>query len=214
MTCWSINHRLRATMTLPDRLRLQTVFSQTRLLADLERLEESDWIRHFVTQNYEGDWEVLPLRGPKGAEHPVMMIYSDPTCDSFEDTPFLKSCPYFQEVLDTFPFELQSVRLMALSPGSRIKEHRDHDLSFEDGTIRLHIPIRTSAKVEFRLNGSRVIMAEGECWYLRLSDPHSVYNGSPIRRVHMVIDAPVGPSVLEYLGGPTPEERFCNDLRA
>ena len=88
---------------------------------------------------------------------------------------------------------------MALSPGSRIKEHRDHDLSVEDGAIRLHIPIRTSENVEFYLNGSRVPMRAGECWYLRLSDPHSVYNGSSERRVHLVIDAPVTPTVREFL---------------
>lgn len=186
-------------MKLPDRLQLDTEYSPQELLADLERIEGSDWISHFVTQNYEGDWDVLPLRGPKGAEHPVMMAYSDPTCDHFEDTPFLKDCLYFRRVLDSLPFELHAVRLMALSPGSRIKEHRDHDLSLEDGAIRLHIPIRTSEDVEFFLNGSRVRMAEGECWYLRLSDPHSVYNGSQIRRVHMVIDAPVTPAVSEFI---------------
>lgn len=186
-------------MRLPDRLQLDTRYSPQELLADLERVEGSDWISHFVTQNYEGDWDVLPLRGPKGAEHPVMMAYSNPTCDSFEDTPFLKDCLYFRKVLESFPFELSSVRLMALSPGSRIKEHRDHDLSLEDGMIRLHIPIRTSEEVEFFLNGSRIRMASGECWYLRLSDPHSVYNGSQIRRVHLVIDAPVTPAVTEYL---------------
>ncbi|NIP98851.1 MAG: aspartyl/asparaginyl beta-hydroxylase domain-containing protein, partial [Akkermansiaceae bacterium] len=166
---------------------------------DLERLEEVDWIGHFVTQNYEGDWDILPLRGPKGAEHPVMMAYSDPTCHRFEDTPFLRECGYFREVLGSFPFEFHAVRLMALSPGSRIKEHRDHDLGVEDGAIRLHIPIRTSEKVEFLLNGSRVHMREGECWYLRLSDPHSVYNGSEVRRVHLVADAPVTPAVWELL---------------
>ena len=186
-------------MKLPDRLQFKTQYSPQELLADLERLEASDWISHFVTQNYEGDWDVLPLRGPEGAEHPVMMAYSDPTCERFENTPFLKDCPYFQKVLESFPFELYSVRLMALSPGSRIKEHRDHDLSLEDGTIRLHIPIRTSDEVEFFLNGSRIKMAEGECWYLRLSDPHAVYNGSQICRVHMVIDAPVTPTVTEYI---------------
>ena len=188
-------------MTLPDRLKFDITFSKRRLLSDLERLEKSEWIGHFVTQNYEGDWDVLPLRGPKGAEHPVMMAYSDPSCAEFEDTPYLKECPYFQEVLDSFPFELHAVRLMALSPGSRIKEHRDHDLSLEDGAVRLHIPIRTSDAVEFVLNGSRVQMAEGDCWYLRLSDPHSVYNGSGIRRVHMVVDAPVGPGVAGFFRG-------------
>jgi len=186
-------------MKLPDRLQLDKNFSPEKLLADLQQVEESDWVSHFVTQNYEGEWDVLPLRGPKGAEHPVMMSYSDPTCELFEDTPFLKNCLYFQEVLDSFGFELHAVRLMALSTGSYIKEHRDHDLSFDDGAIRLHIPIRTSDQVEFTLNGTRVKMSEGECWYLRLSDPHAVYNGSQIRRVHLVIDAPVTPAVSEFI---------------
>ncbi|MGJ8671620.1 aspartyl/asparaginyl beta-hydroxylase domain-containing protein [Rubritalea sp.] len=174
-------------------------FSPQRLLSDLEKLEGSDWVAHFVTQNYEGEWDVLPLRGPKGAEHPVMMCYSDPSCDSFEDTPFLRECEYFQKVLGEFPFELHAVRLMSLSPGSLIKEHRDHDLSLDEGAVRLHIPIRTSEEVEFLLNRERVVMREGECWYLRLSDPHSVYNPSTVTRVHMVIDAPVTPEVREFM---------------
>lgn len=182
-----------------DRLQLPLYFSERQLLADLEKLEGLEWIEHFVAQNYEGDWNVLPLRGPKGAEHPVMMAYSDPSCTQFEDTSFLKECGYFQEVLDSFPFELYSVRLMALSPGSRIKEHCDHDLSLEDGAVRLHVPVRTDERVKFMLNGEQVVMRAGECWYLRLSDPHSVENASTIRRVHLVIDAPVTPEVIEYM---------------
>lgn len=186
-------------MMLPDRLKLRTTFSPQRLKVDLAELEKVAWIRNFVTQNFEGDSDILPLRGPKGAEHPVMMAYSDPACDTFEDTPYLAQCPYFQSVLAAFPFELHSVRLMALSPGSRINEHCDHDLGFEHGAIRMHIPIRTNEHVEFYVNGSRVDMQEGECWYLRLSDPHRVYNGGRESRVHLVLDAPVEPGVFEFL---------------
>ena len=32
-------------------------------------------------------------------------------------------------------------------------------------------------------------MGEGECWYLRLSDPHEVRNGGDTDRVHLVVDA-------------------------
>ncbi|MFC4990682.1 aspartyl/asparaginyl beta-hydroxylase domain-containing protein [Rubritalea tangerina] len=183
-----------------DRVKLPVKFSKEGLVRDLESLEKLEWIEHFVRQNYEGEWDVLPLRGPKGAEHPVMMAYSDPGCRQFEDTPFLAECPYFREVLESFPFELHSVRLMALSAGSRIKEHCDHDLSIEDGAVRLHIPVRTDERVKFILNGERVMMREGECWYLRLSDPHSVENGSDIRRVHLVVDAPVTPAVHAFMG--------------
>jgi hypothetical protein len=188
-----------AVRAIPDRLRLSLRFSPSQLRSDLEHLRHSDWIAHFVRQNYEGDWSVLPLRGPRGAVHPIRMAYSDPGCSDFEDTPFLVGCSYLPQVLASFPFELHAVRLMSLSPGSRIKEHRDHDLSLEDGAIRLHIPITTSDSVEFHLNGQRIVMAEGECWYLRLSDPHAVFNGGAEDRVHRVVDAPASEAVHAFL---------------
>ena len=184
---------------LPDRLKLIPSFCTDTMQTEIDRLSPDFWISNFVTQNFEGESRILPLREPKGAEHPVMMAYSDPTCESFEDTPFLIDCPYFQEVLKAFPFELHSVRLMALSPGSRINEHKDHDLAIELGAVRLHVPVRTDPDVEFYLNGTRVEMKEGECWYLRLSDPHRVYNGSEVNRVHLVIDAPASDAVAEFL---------------
>ncbi len=172
-----------------DRLKLPLTFDAERLREDLLRIEQCEWIDHFVKQNYEGTWSVIPLRGPSGAEHPVMMIYSDPTCKKFSDTPFLKQCPYFQVVLASFPCNLDAVRLMKLAPGSMIKEHTDYDLSFEYGQMRLHVPVATNPDVEFCLNGERVIMREGECWYLRLCDPHYVVNHGQTDRIHMVIDA-------------------------
>jgi hypothetical protein len=78
---------------------------------------------------------------------------------------------------------------MRLTPGSVIKEHVDTDLSFEDGTVRLHVPVVTNDAVDFRLNGTRVVMEAGSCWYLRLSEPHSVANRGSEDRVHLVIDA-------------------------
>ena len=59
--------------------------------------------------------------------------------------------------------------------------------------MRLHIPVITNPDVEFLLNGTSVVMNEGECWYLRLSDPHSVANRGRTARVHLVIDATVNP---------------------
>lgn len=182
---------------MKDRLKLPFQFDRTKLQEDLSRLQGTDWIQHFVKQNYEGDWSVIPLRGPAGATHPVMMIYPNPTCKDFEDTPFLAQCPYFQEVLATFQCPLEAVRLMNLTPGSIIKEHTDHDLAFEDGAARLHIPIQTNDQVDFRLNGSQVAMREGECWYLRLADPHSVANRGDADRVHLVVDTLVD----DWLGG-------------
>jgi hypothetical protein len=178
-------------MKFPDRLRLPFSFDRDLLAADLRRLSASQWISHFITQNYDGDWSVIPLRASAGARHPVQMIYSNPTATAFEDTPMLAACPYYRTVLDSFACPLQAVRLMRLTPGSVIKEHSDHDLCFEQGSVRLHIPITTNDGVAFELNRRRVILEAGSCWYLRLSDPHRVINQGDADRVHMVIDATV-----------------------
>jgi len=187
----AIPRRAVPPMTYPDRLRLPFAFDRELLAADLQRLSASSWIRHFVTQNYQGDWSIIPLRGPAGARHPIQMVYSNPTATAFEDTPMLAATPYFRAVLDTFACPLQAVRLMRLAPGSVIKEHTDHDLCFEQGSVRMHIPIITNDGVAFELNRRRVILEPGSCWYLRLSDPHSVANRGDADRVHLVIDASV-----------------------
>src|ERR1700693_6540190 len=142
---------------LPDRLRLPLRFDPGLLARDLSGIAATGWIAHFVKQNYDGDWSVIPLRGKAGATHPVMMIYSDPTATEFEDTPLLQGCPYFREVLDAFACPLRAVRLMRLTPGSLIKEHTDLELSIEDGTVRIHIPVVTNADIEFHLNRFPVV---------------------------------------------------------
>jgi hypothetical protein len=173
----------------PDRLRLPLGFDPERLRADLDGLSGIAWTRHFVTQNYEGDWSAIALRAPAGARHPIRMIVSEPGCTDFVETPALAALPYFRVVLAAFACPLLSVRLMRLAAGSAIKEHRDHDLAFEDGTVRIHVPVVTNDAVDFRLNGRRCVMPAGSAWYLRLSDPHSVANRGAADRVHMVVDA-------------------------
>ena len=173
----------------PDRLCLPFAFDPARLARDLANLSAAEWVRHYVRQNYEGEWSVLPLRAPAGETHPIRMINADPTCRNFVDTPLLDACRYFRQVMETIQAPLCNVRLMRLSAGSVIKEHDDFDLSFEDGKVRLHIPVVTNDQVEFMLNRTRVVLEAGSCWYLRLSDPHSVANRGTEDRVHLVVDA-------------------------
>jgi hypothetical protein len=174
---------------LPDRLRLPFRFDAALLERDMASLSSFGWISHFVKQNYDGDWSVIPLRSAVGARHPIQMIYSDPAAREFEDTVLLQGCPSFRQVLAAFACPLRSVRLMRLTPGSLIKEHTDLELDVEEGTARIHIPVVTNPQVEFYLNGSRVVMDAGSAWYLRLSDRHRVHNKGECDRVHMVIDA-------------------------
>jgi hypothetical protein len=175
---------------VPDRLRLPFSFDAARLAEDLANLG-GNWTPHFVRQNYSGDWGVIPLRAPGGETHPIRMIYPDPTQQTFVDTAALLASPYFREVLSSFQSTLRATRLMRLAPGSVIKEHTDPGLRFEEGIARIHIPVLTNPDVEFYLNGSRVVMTAGSCWYLRLSDPHRVANRGKTDRVHLVIDLKV-----------------------
>ena len=181
----------RQSQVYPDRLCLPLRFDPVRLRGDLDGLIDTAWTEHFVKQNYEGDLSALPLRCTKGATHPILQIYSDPSVTEFEDTALLTRSPYFQEVLGALHCPVQAARLMRLTPGSIIKEHRDHALEAECGVARLHIPVVTNPAVDFRLNGVRVMLDAGSVWYLRLSDPHSVANRGDADRVHLVVDCAV-----------------------
>jgi hypothetical protein len=182
-------------MAFPDRLQLPLSFDPALLRRDLDALSATPWTAHFVEQNYEGDWSVIPLRCAAGETHPIRMIYSDPLATTFVDAPMLAACPYFREVIAAFACPVRNVRLMRLTPGSIIKEHTDLDLDVEGGVeggeARVHIPVTTSPEVEFLLNRTRVEMKPGETWYLRLSDPHAVANRGSSDRVHLVLDLEV-----------------------
>jgi hypothetical protein len=137
----------------PDRPRLPLDFDPAGLAADMANFARGEWIEHFVKQNYDGNWSVIPLRGPAGVSHPVQMIYSDPGRSDFVDTPMLAGSRHFRAVIDAFACPLHAVRLMRLTPGSVIKEHHDNDLCFERDMVRIHIPVVTNDGVDLRLNG-------------------------------------------------------------
>jgi hypothetical protein len=182
-----------------DRVRLPVTFDGDRLAEDLDRIAGATWVDHFVKQNYDGDWSVLPLRYSAGATHPIMQAYSDPSATEYAYSPLLDTAPAIRAAIDWFKCDLQTVRLMRLTPGSIIKEHFDYDLAAEWGTARIHIPITTNPQVEFMVNRVPVAMAPGDAWYLRLSDPHSVANRGTTDRVHLVIDCITNDWLTEQL---------------
>ena len=57
--------------------------------------------------------------------------------EHFVDLPLLRRRLYISEILAGFQCPLQVVRLLKLSPGSNIREHRDYHLSYEDGEVRI-----------------------------------------------------------------------------
>jgi hypothetical protein len=182
-----------------DRICLPVAHDGDRLREDLDRISGATWVDHFVKQNYEGDWDVLPLRYSAGATHPILQAASSATTKEFDDSPLLDMAPAIRAAIDWFQCPIQTVRLMRLTPGSIIKEHFDYDLAAEWGTARIHIPIMTNPQVEFMVNRIPVVMAPGSVWYLRLSDPHSVANRGTTDRVHLVIDCTTNDWLTERL---------------
>jgi hypothetical protein len=173
------------------RVRLPLRFDSEALAADVAALPASEWMAHFNTSYYEGEWSGVALRSSGGAP---LALYPDPSADAdWQSTATLTRCPALAAALEVFECPLQSVRLLALGPGARIREHRDYRLGHEDGEVRIHVPITTSADVEFIHDGERVDMALGEAWYLDLNLPHSVANAGEQRRVHLVVDCVVNP---------------------
>nr|WP_294861711.1 aspartyl/asparaginyl beta-hydroxylase domain-containing protein [uncultured Fluviicola sp.] len=161
-------------------------FDAERLVEDLSRAMKAKWIPHFNTGGYVGNWNAISLYAKDGNEQHIFAHLPDNALIS--ETPLMKECPYFKEVLDYFKFPILSVRLLRLEVGAEIKPHTDYELGYEDGQFRLHIPIVTNPGIEFILDGEQLTMLPGECWYTNVNFVHSVANRGTVDRVHLVID--------------------------
>lgn len=177
-----------ATPTASDRIQLPFFFDADKMLAEIEALELNDFIFY----------KVLPLRAPAHIVDtslpfpPPAEDYADGSWTEWLDTPALKQSPYLMSVVDTFREHtaVTLVRLLRLAPGGVVKEHTDPTLGLEveKSVIRLTIPIQINEQVEFYLNDTIVPMQPGECWYMRLTDPHRVINAGTSERINLTID--------------------------
>lgn len=172
-----------------SKCKVPLTFDSVQLKRDLTLIKPADWVPHFNTGYYEGEWSGVALRSVGGVS---TQLYPDPNANgTVEDTEVLSRCKNISEVLTKFECPVRSARLLKLAAGAVIKEHRDYQLGFAEGEIRLHIPITTNPDVEFFLAGEKVVMNEGECWYLDFGLPHRVQNNGSTDRVHLVVDCVV-----------------------
>jgi aspartate beta-hydroxylase len=112
-----------------------------------------------------------------------------PALVGYQPTEMLSVAPYFREVMDSLKCPKRSVRISILNPGGRINPHRDQDLGFDKGAIRVHVPITTSDDIEFMLGGERCSQwRPGELWYGNFSLEHSLAHRGTAQRVHIVAD--------------------------
>ena len=168
-----------------DFFKLPFSFDEAALTQDLTTCREEHWGQHFNQKDYSGNWTSIALRSASGRTDD---IHAHPTHQAYVDTPLLTKCRYFRQICEQFQCEKESIRLLALAPGSVINEHTDPHTGYPYGLFRLHIPVQTVEAVRFRVAGVDLPMQAGECWYADFHLPHSVRNDGLIGRVHLVID--------------------------
>lgn len=161
-------------------------FDSNRLKEDVQKVMNTNWVDHYNQNDYDGKWTSIALMSANGKSDNIYAFNFD--SKEIIATEALEACTYFKEILDSFHFEKAAVRLLNLSAGAQIKPHSDHCLGYEDGFFRLHIPIITNPNVIFILDSKRLIMNEGECWYINANFTHSVANNGSEDRIHLVID--------------------------
>ncbi|QHI35926.1 L-proline cis-3-hydroxylase 2 [Kordia antarctica] len=171
-----------------DRIKLPFTFDADKMLAEFEALK----LKNFEYYN------VIPLRAPAHTVDssipmpPPAADYADGSWCDWLDTEHLETSLYLKSVVDTFKenTKVTLVRLLRLAPNSVVQQHTDPTLGLEihSSVIRLTIPILNKKGVQFFLNDTEVPMQPGECWYLRLTDPHRVLNNGATERVNLTID--------------------------
>lgn len=144
------------------------------------------WTAHLNSYHYTGEWSVLPLRSPGGRhDNPVPELMGE---DAFIDTVHMDRFPSVKKLLSSLACPILSVRFLNLKAGAVIKEHCDQQLALEQGEARLHFPVITHPHVEFYSEDDRIVLNEGECWYLNANLPHRVSNNSLTDRIHLIAD--------------------------
>ena len=158
----------------PDRIKWSESFDPTFLQNEVRSIVSE------LTQQSYVYYHVVPLDDGPVKDSPAF---------KWAETPMLKGCSYFEEMLRFFRTEVTSVRLMRLEAGAEVREHSDPLLdAAHREVVRLTVPIFSNDDVTFLLNGTPVPMHPGELWYMRLSDRHSVLNNSPEERINLSID--------------------------
>lgn len=174
--------------TFGDRIKLPFNFEVPKMFKEAKALQ---------LDNFEY-YDVIPLRSPAHLVDtslpfpPPAEDYADGSWTDWLDTNALKKSPYLTSVIDFFKENttVNLVRLLRLAPHSTVKEHTDPTLGLEieKSVIRLTIPILNNENVTFYLNNTPVLMKPGECWYMRLTDPHKVINNGDEERINLTID--------------------------
>lgn len=189
-----------AWAALPAATPMNREYDVPRLVDDVRELQEHPWLaqrsigQHGVIRKSPVDWTILPLRSAGG--DPKRTDAGGAGLAEHAETEHLARTPYLAEVLRGFPVPLLAARLMALGPGSRVREHRDAKCGLPWGAVRLHVPIVTNPAARVVIDGHDYHWNPGRLWFGNFERPHHVSNDGTERRVHLVLDCLVTDELL------------------
>jgi mannose-6-phosphate isomerase-like protein (cupin superfamily) len=160
-------------------LQLPFKFDATLILQEISQFKKEDYYDIYnPSVGLETLWSkhlIEPIGGP------------DQAPEFFPNEALLK-CPYLLTILETFKCKKETFRIHTLESNAAIKPHRDIGFSFEDGFIRIHIPVQTNDQVQLIVNNEHIKMSAGECWYCNFNEVHEVKNKSNEPRTHLILD--------------------------
>jgi hypothetical protein len=174
--------------TKNDAIKLPFNFDADKIIAEVEAMPMNTFIYY----------NVIPLRSPAHLVDPSISFpppaedYADGSWCDWLNTKDLESSPYLKSIVEMFQEHttVTLVRALRLEKGNVVKEHCDVTLGLqiEKSVIRLTIPVIKDEGAKFYLNNNIIPMKPGECWYMRLTDPHQVINKSERDRINIAID--------------------------
>lgn len=85
------------------------------------------------------------------------------------------------------PGRVLNAQIALLGPGLDIPEHVDFGPTLEV-THRVHVPLETHPEVQFIVEGENIQLTVGEAYELDNMRRHRVFNPSPFRRIHIIVD--------------------------
>lgn len=178
---------------LPQFVRLDRSYDPVLLLKDLNiAMEFGQVAQPFDYHN--GEWRGTSLysQGGDGKTAFAGSIGLDP----FRETEVVRATPYFRKILSELNVPKRSVRLLTLAPGGEILPHRDSNIGFGIGQLRLHLPISSNPDVEFNIDGMKCPAGVGELWFSDVARSHWVKNEGVTPRTHLVIDVEINEFLL------------------
>ncbi|HEX6661518.1 MAG TPA: aspartyl/asparaginyl beta-hydroxylase domain-containing protein [Sphingomicrobium sp.] len=169
-------------------IKLPLQFDAGTLEREVRDLPESAWVPH-------------PTGFPGNEAVRLVTVGGQPT-DGFEGpmrpTENLARLPYVQQIMAKLDGVWSRSRLMGLGAGADVPEHVDAHYHWRTH-VRIHVPVITDPKVLFTCGDQTVHMAAGQCWLFDSFRWHRVENGWTERRVHLVLDTVMTPSVRKLI---------------